>query len=67
MKKPTRKQAIKIIERATDHGGFDDWWGDLMDDFGLYNEKADTMPSLFDVLEAIGVSRAEADEAIKEI
>ena len=65
MRKPTRQQAIKIIEQATDHGGFDDWWMDLMDRHGLYDEKSDTAPSLFDVFEALGVSKDEADKAIK--
>lgn len=63
MRKPTRAQAIKIIGLATDRGGYDDWWMDMMDDVGLYNESDDTAPSLFDVLEAIGVSKDEAEQA----
>lgn len=65
VKKPTRQQAIKIIEKATDVGGYDDWWMDLMEDIGLYDEKTDTAPSLFDVFEALGVSKDEAEQAIK--
>ena len=67
MNKPTRKQAIKIIDRATDKEGFDDWWMDMMDDFGLYDEKTDTAPSLFDVFEALGIPKSEAESAIKAV
>lgn len=39
--KITRQQAINILDRATDHGGFDDCWVDLMNEYGLYNEETD--------------------------
>ena len=67
MKKPTRQQAIKIIDNATDRGGFDDWWMDLMDNYGLYDKESDTAPTLLDVLEALGVSKDEAVKAIKTL
>lgn len=67
MKKPTRAQAIKIIERATDQGGYDDWWMDLMADLGLYDEATDTAPSLFDVFEALGISKEEVNNATKAV
>ena len=63
--KVSKKQAIKIIERLTSRdGGFDDWWVDMMDDMGLYDENNDTLPSLFDVLEALGVTKQEYREVI---
>ena len=55
--KVTRKQAIKIIERFTDTENYD--WVDTMDDFGLYNEEEDTWATIYDVFEALGVSREE--------
>ena len=66
MKKPTRKQALQIIKQATDRGGFDIWWVDLMERHGLYDEATDTAPSLFDVFEALGISKEEAEEALED-
>ena len=37
--KTTRQQAIKIIDTATDKGGNDQWWVDMMVDLDLYDEK----------------------------
>jgi hypothetical protein len=60
----TQKQAIQIVARLTDRdGGFDDWWVDMMDDMGLYDEASDTWPSLYDVLGALGVTEQECKEA----
>lgn len=60
----TRKQAIKIIDQATNKSGYDDWWTDLMDDFGLYDEKTDTYPNLNDIFSALGVTEEELKEAL---
>ncbi len=61
----TRDQAIKIIDRITNlYGcGFDDWWVDMMDDFGLYDEESDKFPSIYDVFAAIGVTEEECRKA----
>lgn len=53
----TRQQAISIIDAATDEA---DWEG-LVDDF--YDEDADTMPSVFHVFSALGVSEQEYKDA----
>ena len=65
MKAISRMQAIKILDKATDRGGYDDWWMDMMDDFGLYNEVSDTAPTLKDVLNALGVTDKEFAGATK--
>lgn len=57
--KITRQQAIKIIDQATDRGGYDDWWMDMMERLGLYDKKSDTAPTLKDVFLALGVSEEE--------
>jgi hypothetical protein len=59
----TRLQAIKILDEATDHGGFDDWWVDLMEEHGLYNEETEDWPTIFEVFNALGVSDEEMKEA----
>lgn len=59
----TRKQAIKILDKATDKGDFDDWWVDLMDEYGLYDELTDQFPNIFDVFNALGIT----DEEMKEV
>lgn len=61
----TKNQAIKIIDRIINMhgGGFSDWWPDMMDDFGLYDEEKDDWPSIYDVLKALGVSENECQDA----
>lgn len=51
----TREQAIKIIDRATDRD--DPHWDGVCEDF--YDEKTDTMPTIYQVMEALGVPEAE--------
>lgn len=55
----TRAQAIAIIDAATDKD--DPYWSDLVDDY--YDEPTDTMPTLFHVLAALGVTAREYKEA----
>jgi len=55
----TRSQAIKILDRATDKD--DPHWEFVVDDF--YDEDSDTMPSIFHVFAAIGVTEEEYREA----
>lgn len=59
--KLTRIQAIKIIDDATDKD--DPYWEQLVEDH--YDEESDTMPSIMDVLAALGVTEAEYREASK--
>jgi hypothetical protein len=60
----TRKKAIQVVARLSNQGaGFDDWWVDMMEELELYDEKTDTWPSIFDVFEALGVTRQECKEA----
>lgn len=61
--KVTREQAIKILDKATDRGGYDDWWMDLMEDFNLYDESSDTAPTIRDVFIALGVTTEELESA----
>ena len=55
----TREQAIKIICKATDYS--DPFWSDLVDAF--YDEKTDTMPTIYDVLRPLGITKEEIDTA----
>ena len=58
MKPLTRSQAIKILCQVTDRD--DPYWEMLVIDF--YDEKDDSIPSLYDVLNAIGVTDEEYAE-----
>ena len=51
----TREQAIKIICSLTDKD--DPFWERLVDDF--YDEETDSMPTLYDVLKPLGVTKIE--------
>lgn len=55
----TRKQAIQIFDSATDKD--DPYWEGLVEDF--YDEKTDTMPSIYHVFDALGVTPAEYKDA----
>lgn len=55
----TRKQAIQIIDCATDKD--DPYWEGLVEDF--YCEKTDTMPSIFHLFAALGVTADEYKDA----
>lgn len=55
----SRIDAIKIIDSATDKD--DPYWGQLVEDH--YDEKTDTMPSIMDVLAALGVTESEYRQA----
>lgn len=51
----TKQKAIEIIEYVVEKkgAGFDDWWADTMDRFGLYDERSDTTPGLNDIFKAL--------------
>lgn len=51
----SRADAIRIFEAATDHE--DPHWDYLVEEW--YDEETDTMPSMYDVLAAIGVTEEE--------
>lgn len=51
--------AIRLIDRATDKD--DPFWEHLVGDF--YDEKTDSMPSIFHVLAALGVTEDEYRQA----
>ena len=55
----TRAQAIKILDSATDRD--DPFWDWLVEDF--YNEDDDTMPSIYHVFAALGITEQEYKEA----
>ena len=58
--KLTREQAIQIFDAATDQD--DPAWEWLVE--AWYDEKTDTMPSVYDVFAAIGVTENEYKKAI---
>ncbi|MEN8171378.1 MAG: hypothetical protein ABFS03_00710 [Chloroflexota bacterium] len=55
----TKNQAIKLIERATDKD--DPYWEYLVEEF--YDELTDTMPSIYHVFLALGVTEKEYKNA----
>jgi hypothetical protein len=57
--KITRKQAIQIIDCATEKD--DPYWEHLVEEH--YDEKTDTMPSIYHVLAALGVTEHEYKDA----
>lgn len=54
-----RIDAIRLIDRATDND--DPYWEHITADH--YDERTDTMPTIFDVLAALGVTEAEYRDA----
>lgn len=54
-KELSRIDAIRILDGATCQD--DPFWENIVQDW--YDEESDTIPSIFDVLSAIGVSREE--------
>lgn len=56
----TRLQALKIIGKMTDKD--DPYWDYVVEDH--YDEKTDSMPTVYDVLRPLGVTQEEFDEAI---
>lgn len=57
--KLSRIQAIALFENVTDQD--DPYWENLVSDF--YDEETDTMPSIYDVLAALGVTKQEYQQA----
>ena len=53
----TREQAIKIILNITNQD--DPYWEYLVEEF--YDEQTDTLPTIYDVLYPLGVSKKEID------
>ena len=57
--KLTRVEAVRILDSATDKD--DPFWEYVVEDY--YDEKADNMPTIMDVLAALGVTETEYREA----
>ncbi len=57
--KISRKDAIKIFEIATDKD--DPYWENVIDPW--YDSKNDDWPTIYDVMEALGISKKEYNEA----
>ena len=55
----SRRQAIRLLSDATEHD--DPFWENIVQDF--YDEESDTMPSIYHVFAAIGVTESEYKEA----
>lgn len=53
--KLTRRDAIKLLDKITDHD--DPYWDQIVEDF--YHEETDTMPSIFHLYVALGVTKKE--------
>jgi len=59
MKKLTRIDALKIISNAIDRD--DPHWEYAVENF--YDSDTDTLPTIFDVLHALGISAQEIKDA----
>lgn len=59
--KITRLQAIKLILTATYQD--DPYWADLVEDY--YDEESDTMPTIFDMLEPLNITKEDIKQAEK--
>lgn len=57
----TRQQAIRLIDRATCRD--DPYWENVVADY--YDEQTDTMPTIYDVMSALGVSEYEYETSTK--
>ncbi len=57
--KLSRIEAVRILDRATDQD--DPFWEHAVEDH--YDEKDDNIPTIMDVLAALGVTEAEYREA----
>ena len=57
--KLTRKQAIVLIEKIIDQNV--PYWEDHVEDY--YDEETDTMPSIYHLFAALGVTKEEYKEA----
>ena len=57
--KLTRLQAVSLVDRASDRD--DPYWSNVVEDH--YDEATDTMPSIYDLFAALGVSENEYKEA----
>ena len=55
----TREQSLKLILRMTDRD--DPYWENVTQDF--YDEETDQLPTIYDVLEPLGFTKKEIDEA----
>ena len=55
--KITREDSIRIFCIATDKD--DPYWSDLVEEF--YDEDTDTMPTIYDILAPLGVTKKEID------
>lgn len=62
-KKINRQQAIKLFLKATDYD--DPYWSDLTEEF--YDEKNDSIITIYEVFEAIGISKDEVEKADRYI
>lgn len=57
--KLTKEQAIQIIDRVADKD--DPYWEFVVEDF--YDEESDTMPSIYHVFDALGITEVEYKSA----
>lgn len=55
----TREQALDVLCQLTDQ---DNLWEMITED--LYDEETDSLPDMYDVLGALGVTRDEVDAAL---
>lgn len=58
--KLTKSQAIQLLERITDHD--DPYWDYIVEDY--YDEDTDTMPSIYHLYDALGITKSEYCAAI---
>lgn len=58
--KLTREQAVKLIDKIIDQD--DPYWEYMVEDF--YDEETDTMPNMFHIYAALGITEDEYREIV---
>lgn len=63
-KKITREEAIKIIDNVTCQD--DPYWENIIEDWADPNDFDAPLPTIYDVLEALGVTKEEYKKVVGE-
>lgn len=54
----SREQAIKLILKITNED--DPYWENIVEDY--YDEKTDSMPTIYDILRPLGITKEEINK-----
>ena len=57
----TRKLVFKLLDKATETNDYDDYWVDMMEDHGLYEEDTESWPTITDLFIVLGATEEELE------